>query len=35
MHALPKGQLLVDADGTLIAQVRASRTARREMARLV
>ena len=31
MHALPKGQLLVDADGTLIAQVRASRTARREM----
>jgi len=31
MIALPKGQLLVEADGTLIAQVRASRTARQQM----
>jgi hypothetical protein len=31
MIALPKGQLLVEADGTVIAQVRASRTTRKEM----
>jgi hypothetical protein len=31
MFALPKGQLLDNGDGTLVARVRASRTARREM----
>jgi hypothetical protein len=29
--ALPKGQLVVEADGSLIAQVRASRTARKDL----
>jgi hypothetical protein len=31
MLALPKGRLLVNPDGTMIARLRASRTARREM----
>jgi hypothetical protein len=31
MIALPKGQILVEAEGTVIAQVRASRSARKEM----